>query len=61
MSLMSGNPEAMHVKQCLPEPSPSNAFDQMYFGMTTSNRDTGTTGGINLNLRNLSSARLVLN
>lgn len=58
---MSGNPEAMHVKQCLPEPSPSNAFDQMYFGITTSNRDTGTTGNVNLNLRNLSSVRHVLN
>ena len=54
---LGSNPDVMHVTQCLPEPSPSTSFDNLYFGITTANRDTGVVGGANLNLRNLSTAR----
>jgi hypothetical protein len=54
---MTGNPQALHVKRCLALPTPANALDSFYFGITTANRDSNFVGaGANLQFRDLQTA-----
>lgn len=52
---MSTDSQALGILVCLDVPTPSTAFDDVYFGFTTSNRTTTNTGsGSNISLRALS-------
>ncbi|HXC39453.1 MAG TPA: hypothetical protein VN667_10950 [Burkholderiales bacterium] len=44
----------VHLAQCVPTPSPANAFDSVYFGFTSNNATLGNTQD-NVILQNLSS------
>jgi len=56
---MSGNSEALHVKQCLP--GTLTGLEDLYFGITTANYDSGGTGGSNFTFRTLQASRHVAN
>jgi hypothetical protein len=55
-SLPSG---AISVSGCINTPDPSDAFDQLYFGITLANRNTGYSGS-GMYLRNLSMKSLLV-
>jgi hypothetical protein len=52
---MSQNQFALHASSCISAPTPSTAFDDVYFGLTTANRAVNilTGSGINLGFRRL--------
>ena len=58
---LSTNEQALATLACLDVPTPSTAFDDLYFGLTTSNRATNTAGtGVNISFRALSVTQTVL-
>lgn len=52
---MTANSMALHAVTCITTPTPSNAFNDLYFGVTSSNRTTNvlTGAGANFALRRL--------
>ena len=47
------NNQVLHAVSCLPVTSPSNAYDSVYYGITTANTSTSGAIGNNLAIRNL--------
>jgi hypothetical protein len=51
---ISTNRQAMHAVSCIPTPTVANAYDSLYFGITTANRDTNSAGAANVKFQGLS-------
>lgn len=58
---LSANDQALHAASCIAAPTPADAYSNVYFGFTTSNRSTNvlTTPGSNLVFRQLSVTNLL--
>jgi hypothetical protein len=54
ISDISTNRQVMHAVSCIPAPTVSNAYDSLYFGITTANRDNNNTATANVKFQSLS-------
>lgn len=57
---ITGNRQAMHAVSCIPAPVNANAYDSLYFGITTANRSNSGTALVNAVFTNLKSSTLAL-
>jgi hypothetical protein len=50
---VSTNRQAMHAVSCIPASTVANAYDSLYFGITTANRESYGTPATNVKFRSL--------